>query len=67
MFAFQDHWDQGWKAAAAPRNMAYQTRFGGTSDPSKFASVSLPEADEYGEHPVLHIKQPPAFCEGKSH
>lgn len=61
MFAFQDPWDHRWKAAATPRNMAHNIRFGSTSDPSKIASVKLPEADEYGEHPVLHLKHPPAF------
>lgn len=52
------------KAAASLRNMAHKIRFGSTSDPSKIASVRLPEADEYGKHSVLYLKLPPAFCEG---
>lgn len=67
MFALQARWDQRWKAAATPTDMAQQIRFGSTSDPSRIASVRLPEADEYGDHPVLPLKRPPAFREGKGH
>lgn len=61
MFAFQAIWD---KQKAAARIMARNLRFGSPSDPSSTASAELPEADQFGERPVLHLKEPPALCQG---
>lgn len=61
MFAFQVNWD---KQKAAARVMARKLRFGSPSDPSRAASAELPEADQFGEGPVLLLKQPPALCQG---